>query len=199
MVSVDTFWWHSPHKEHVVGLSFLDEASDYHVAAIVRSGSRTQRVINSEEFREVFSRDWIRILPKPNALRFDDEGAFRDRGTIEWLESQAIRVNVVAGEAAWQVGKHSRHFEVLKENMSLLALETGPSVSAAELLSRSLSAKNELHHVAGYSPNQWCFGQERDRISSYLQTGITFRLKVGTSKRLLRKVSNVVKKQGASS
>ena len=126
VVSVDTFWWHSPHKdehgnplEHVVGVSFLDEASDYHVASVVRTGSRTQRVISSEEFKEVLCKDWLRILPKPQCLRFDDEGAFRDMQTIEWIEGHAIHVSVIAGEAAWQVGKHSRHLEVLKENMTL--------------------------------------------------------------------------------
>ena len=115
VTSVDTFWWHSPHRdvtgnpvEHVIGVSFLDEASDYHVAAVVRTGTRTQRVIGSQEFREVLSRDWLRLLPKPEGLRFDDEGAFRNMQTIEWLEGQAIKINVIAGEAAWQVGKHSR-------------------------------------------------------------------------------------------
>ena len=178
IVSVDTFWWHSPHRdgqgnplEHVVGISFQDEASDYHLASIVRSGTKTQRVIRSEEFREAFARDWLRILPKPASLRFDDEGAFRDSRMIEWLEGQAIKVSVIAGEAAWQVGKHSRHLEVLKENMSLLALELGPDVKAVELLSLCLAAKNELHQIAGYSPNQWCFGQERERIQSFLQFG----------------------------
>ena len=46
VVSVDTFWWHSPHKdekgnpiEHVIGVSWLDEASDFHTATILRSGN----------------------------------------------------------------------------------------------------------------------------------------------------------------
>ena len=177
-VSVDTFWWHSPHKdskgnpsEHVIGVSFLDEASDYHVATIIRSGTKTQRVMSAAEFREAFGNDWLRVLPKPQHLRFDDEGAFRDSQLITWLEGQAIRLSVVAGEAAWQVGKHSRHLEVLKENMSLLSLEVGPEIKAKELLSCSLAAKNEMHQVSGYSPNQWCFGQERDRMQSFLQHG----------------------------
>ena len=133
VVSVDTFWWHSPHKdekgnprEHVVGISFVDEASDYHLAAIVPSGEKKQGSIRAEEFRQVFSKDWLRILPKPKCIRFDDEGAFRDQRLIEWVEAQAVRVSVIAGEAAWQVGKHSRHLEVLKENMSLLSSELGP-------------------------------------------------------------------------
>ena len=175
---VDTFWWHSPHRdekgnplEHVVGVSMMDEASDYHTAAIIRSGPQTQRVISGREFRETFSKEWLRVLPKPGCLRFDDEGAFRDATMLQWLEAQAIRVTVVAGEAAWQVGKHSGHLEVLKENMSLLASELGPSASASEVLGLSLAAKNELHAIQGYSPNQWCFGQTKFRVQSYLGNG----------------------------
>ena len=178
IVSVDTFWWHSPHKdekgnpvEHVLGVSFRDEASDYHVATVIRSGFKTQRVMSAAEFREAFSRDWLRVLPKPQNLRFDDEGAFRDSQLISWLEGQAIRLSVIAGEAAWQVGKHSRHLEVLKENMSILSLEVGPEVKAQELLACSLAAKNEMHQVSGYRANQWCPGQERDRVQSYAQHG----------------------------
>ena len=141
------------------------------MASIVRSGSKTQKVMSSEEFRDVFSKNWIRILPKPACLRFDDEGAFRDLQTIDWLEGQAMQVSVIAGEAAWQMGKHSRHIEVLKENMTLLSLELGESVRAEELLGLSLAAKNELHQVSGYSPNQWAFGQERNRVQSFLQHG----------------------------
>ena len=177
-VSVDTFWWHSPHKdekgnpsEHVVGVSFLDEASDFHVATIVRTGTSKQGSISAGEFKPALAKDWLRNLPKPGCIRFDDEGAFRDQKLIEWIEAQAIRVSVIAGEAAWQVGKHSRHLEVLKENMSLLSSELGSTVKSEELLALSLAAKNEMHNIKGYSPNQWVFGQDETRVQSYLQNG----------------------------
>ena len=161
MLIVDTLWWHSPHrdskgnpKEHAIGISLMDEASDYHVAAISRTGSRTQKVITSEEFREGTSKKWFNIPPKPQCLRFDEEGAFRDMRTMEWIEGQAIQVSVIAGEAGWQMGKHSRHLEVLKENMTLLSSELGEDTKVDKLLGLSLAAKNELHQVAIYSPNR---------------------------------------------
>ena len=61
-------------------------------------------------------------------------------------------VRVIAGEAAWRVGKHSRHLEVLKENMRWLSLEVGLTRKAEELLCLSLAAENELHSTQGYSP-----------------------------------------------
>ena len=176
-VSVDTFWWQSPHQvngqptEHGVGISFLDEATDFHVASFVRVGPRKQGSISSAEFREHFSRDWIRIMPTPKILRLDDEGCFRDHSLIEWLESKGIQPQVIAGESPWQNGKHSRHLETLKENMSLLALEVPVETPGREILALAVGAKNELHQVRGYTPNQWAFGQAKGRLESYLQNG----------------------------
>ena len=176
-VSVDTFWRQSPHRvqgnpvSHGVGISFLDEATDFHVAVFVRTGTKKQHSINAQEFRNAFCKDWMRILPTPKVLRLDDEGCFRDHGLIEWLESKGIQPQVIAGEGPWQNGKHSRHLEVLKENMSLLATELDPQTQCSELLALALGAKNELHQVRGYTPNQWAFGQARGRLESILQNG----------------------------
>ena len=176
-VSVDTFWWHSPHKdkgqsrEHAVGVSFLDEATDFHVAAILRTGPKKQSSISSAEFKEVFCRDWVRTFPTPKVLRVDDEGCFRDHGLMEWLSSKGVEIQVIAGESPWQNGKHSRHLETLKENMSLLASELPAETSSKEILVLSLGAKNELHQIRGYTPNQWAFGQAKGRLESLLQNG----------------------------
>ena len=177
-VSVDTFEWHSPHKEpkgspseRVVGISWLGEASDFHTAVIVWTGDKKQGNIKSSEFKDFFGKHCRCLLLKPESIRFDDEGTFRDAGLIEWIEAQAIRLGVIAGEAAWRVGKHSRHLEVLKENMRWLSLEVGLTLKAEELLCLSLAAKNELHSTQGYSPNQRCFGQDKSRVQSCIQNG----------------------------
>ena len=41
-------------------------------------------------------------------------------------------------------------------------MELGPGYTAQGLLSLAISAKNNMHHVRGYSTdsNQWAFGQE---------------------------------------
>lgn len=54
--------------------------------------------------------------------------------------------------------------------MSKLADELGPDVGNRELVALSVSAKNEVHNIRGYSPNQWSFGQNSDRTFSYLET-----------------------------
>ena len=116
-VSVDTFWWQSPFEngkviEHGIGVSFLDEATDYHVARFVRVGTRKQNSISAAEFKEVFCRDWMRVLPTPKVLRFDDDGCFRDHSLVQWFEEKEIQPQVIAGESPWQNGKQLRHLEV---------------------------------------------------------------------------------------
>ena len=178
VVSVDTFWWYSPHRDEkgnpvvqAVGLSIMDELTDYHTGVIVRTGLKNIPNLSGAEFRKALSQTWLKQFPQPRFLRMDDEGAFRDDQTVSWLESQGIQISYAAGEAAWQVGKHSRHLATLKETMSLLATEKGPEMSVDELLSLSIAAKNRLHQIKGYSPNQWSFGSERNSVESWLEFG----------------------------
>lgn len=114
--------------------------------------------------------NWLRTLPKPLNLRYDPEGFFRGQHLIQWIEGLGIRIQAIAGEAPWQNGKHSRHLETVKENLSLLSTELGPTVELEQILDLTISAKNECHAVRGYSPNQWAFGQNPQRLESFLQS-----------------------------
>ena len=176
-VSVDTFWWHTPKEalnegeepEYILGISMMDEATDYHRAIIVRKGDRPLRNMSGQEFREGFSKGWLQSLPAPSLLRYDEEGFLRKLEVVSWLETLGIKLEPIAGESAWQVGKHSKHLQTLKEQMSLLAMELGRGYGVEEILGLALSAKNNIHNIRGYSPNQWAFGQNHSRISSFLQ------------------------------
>lgn len=88
---------------------------------------------------------------------------------VSWLESAGIKMEPISGESAWQMGKHSRHLQILKENANLLAYEFGPTTDAPELLNLAVMAKNEVRNVRGYTPNQWQFGANHGRISSILR------------------------------
>ena len=175
-ISVDTFWWSNPVRKnddpqkYVVGISYFDEATDLHVAAVDREGVTMPGNISVSEFSNHFSHDWLKCLPKPQVVRCDVEGCFRGKEILRWFEGQAIRVEHIAGEAPWQLGKHSRHLHTLKQQMSKLADELGPEVGNREIVALSVSAKNEVHNIRGYSPNQWAFGQNSDRTFSYLET-----------------------------
>ena len=93
-----------------VGISYFDEATDLHVAAVVREGVTMPGNMSVGEFSNHFFQDWL----KPQVVRCDVEGCFRAEEILRWFEGQAIRVEHIAGEAPWQLGKHSRHLYTLK-------------------------------------------------------------------------------------
>ena len=68
---------------------------------------------------------------------------------VSWLESLGMKMEPISGESAWQMGKHSRHLQILKENANLLAYELGPNTDARELLNLAVMAKNEVQNVRG--------------------------------------------------
>ena len=178
VISVDTFWWYSPLKDekgnsvsYAVGISVMDEMTNFHSGCVVRSGGKNLPNVSAAEFKKALNQIWLKHFPQPKVIRFDDEGAFRDQGIVQWLEGLDIRVQYAAGEAPWQVGRHSRHLATVKEIMSTMALEHPPEMDAEELLTLSLGAKNRLHQVRGYSPNQWAFGVEKCSVGSWLEKG----------------------------
>ena len=57
------------------------------------------------------------------------------------------------------------NLHTLKEHMNLLNIELGMSNHPHELLGVAVS----FHQIRGYSPNQWAFGQNHSRLSSFLQ------------------------------
>ena len=171
-VTVDTFWWKHPRKTDkgadIVGVSFMDEATDLHVACVVREGEKMLPSVSADEFRKAFSEQWLQHFPKPKNLRFDVEGCFRGNSVMQWLEENMIQSIPIAGEAPWQLGKHSRHLDTLKQQMTKLAIELDDHVKLPEILALCVSAKNEMHAIKGYSPNQWAFGQNSERVWSFL-------------------------------
>lgn len=158
-------------RKHCVGLSLFDEGSNYHVVGIVRQGDKAQPSISAEDFKQCFQRLWLNSLPKPKQIRYDCEGFFRSLDLVQWLEGYGIRLQPIAGEAPWQLDKHSKHLETIKENANLLATELPPETELEEVISATVAAKNELHTLHGFAPNQWAFGQNCDRLESFLQQG----------------------------
>ena len=92
VLSIDTFWWKHPKpgpdgkERHVIGLSYLDEATDLHVASVVGESGGMPASVTGDEFRKRFVKDWLKCLPKPQVIRSDVEGCFRGPNTVSWLE-----------------------------------------------------------------------------------------------------------------
>ena len=176
-LSIDTFWWRTPKEalkpgenpKHIIGLSMMDEATDFQTAVIIRMGNEPLRNISADEFQKSLSRGWLQHFPAPSILRYDEDGFLRSWDKIPWLETFGMKLEPIAAESAWQGGKHSKHLQTLKEQLNLLCMEIGDSFGLEQLLALAVSAKNNMHNIRGYSPNQWAFGQNHSRISSFLE------------------------------
>ena len=57
----------------------------------MRTGKKKLSAITGQEFQQALSANWLKVLPKPQQIRFDDEVAFRDNRMLEWLEGQGIK------------------------------------------------------------------------------------------------------------
>ena len=49
---------------------------------------------------------WIQYCGKPNIIRTDPEGAFRDQGFRRGLAAKSIRQDTGLGDASWYTGDH---------------------------------------------------------------------------------------------
>ena len=120
----------------------MGEACDLHVVQVVKS-SETGPLTNitGDEFRRALCVGWLRFLPAPKVLRYDEEGLLKRLDVVSWLEGLGIQLEPIAGESPWQMGKHSKHIQTSKESMNLLCVELENKLPGEELLILSLSAK----------------------------------------------------------
>ena len=132
-MSIDTFWWHTPKAalqadqkpQHLLCLSMMDEACDFHAVHVVKCGENGPLLnMTGEEFnKKGFNLGWLKFLPAPQHLRYDEEGSLKRLDAITWLEGLGVKLEPTAGESPWQIAKHSKHTQTLKENMNLLCME----------------------------------------------------------------------------
>ena len=129
-MSIDTFWWHTPKEalradekpKHLLCLSMMDEACDFHAVHVIRSGENGPfSNMTGAEFKKAMCMGWLRFLPAPQNRRYDEEGFLKRLDVITWLEGLGIKLEPIAGESPWQIGKHSKHIQTLKENMTCFA------------------------------------------------------------------------------
>ena len=66
-----------------------------------RSGHKKSGSVNAKEFKQAFGENWLKLLPKREVMRFDDECFFKINETI-----MVMRIQFIAGEAPRHMGKH---------------------------------------------------------------------------------------------
>jgi len=130
-------------------LHLIDGATKYTAAALIES-KKKEIVVD-----RIFQR-WIAYFGAPKRLHSDCGGEFCNEVLEEMNEKLGIETSTTAGEAPFSNGLVERNNKIIYESMMKTMEDSKCDMSTA--LAWSVSAKNALQNVNGYSPNQLVFG-----------------------------------------
>ena len=107
-------------------LHFVDEASRYHTAKIIKEGKCNNYHelgnCHADELIEAIQ-EWARYMGNPHRFHVDEEGVFHSEKFKECCGVNAIEVKMAAGEAHWQNGVVERHIGTFRNLFDKLLLD----------------------------------------------------------------------------
>ena len=152
-------WKHPVTGEHVAFMVIIDEGSRYRAARILCKGSK--QTPSAAACLHYLMEGWTQYFGNPQCLRLDPAGSFRSQAVVDFCDRNHIFLDVIPGEAHWQIGACEQAVQGLKEVMSKTCQED-PETSPEELLSVAVRTFNQRDMVRGFSPLQHAFGRSVD-------------------------------------
>ena len=125
--------------------------------------------MNAAEFLDYFREGWIQYFGKPVTLRLDPSGAFRSHEVERFCDDQSIFLDVIPGEAHWQLGVCEQAVKGVKEVMTKLA-EVDPEITPQAALSEAIRVFNHREMVRGFSPVQHLMGHAPDETGRFVSS-----------------------------
>ncbi|CAE7853715.1 RE1 [Symbiodinium sp. KB8] len=105
-----------------------------------------------------------RGFPVPRQTRVAEAMVIKDRG---FCDRHGIYLDIIPGEAHWQIGATEQAVQGLKQLMDKLA-EADPEITSDECLSIAVSTFNQRELVRGFSPTQHVLGQSPDHTGRHI-------------------------------
>ena len=152
-------WKHPVTGEHVAFMVIIDEGSRYRAARILCRGSK--QTPSAAACLHYLMEGWTQYFGNPQCLRLDPAGSFRSQAVVDFCDRNHIFLDVIPGEAHWQIGACEQAVQGLKEVMSKTCQED-PDTTPEELLSVAVRTFNQRDLVRGFSPLQHAFGRSAD-------------------------------------
>ena len=128
-------WKHPVLNQHVLATITVDAGS--------RAASVTiQRVVDTEHglcnvtgeiLLSTLLNHWIKYYGKPNSIRTDPEGPFRDHGFRRGVAAKRIRLDIRPGDASWKTSVLRKTLETSKQEAKRVARRTTDSVTIEDL------------------------------------------------------------------
>ena len=107
----------------------------------------TERVLGNvtgEIMLNTLLNHWIKYYGKPDIVRTDPEGTFRDQGFRRGLAAKSIRLDIDPGDASWKTGALGKTLDTIKQAICA-ARRTPDSVTIQEIFDERPTAQNILH------------------------------------------------------
>lgn len=155
-------------------LHLIDHATRYSSGCIIHN-KRKETIV------EGILLYWVKWFGPPKKYLCDNGGEFVNDEVIDLAEKCNVTIKTTAAESPWSNGLCERHNAVIGSSIQKVRLDTGCSLSVA--LAWSISAKNCLCNVYGFSPNQLVFGKNPN-FPSVLDNKIPANNGICTSKML---------------
>lgn len=103
VVQCDLGSWHHPiTKDKVKFLLMVDEGSRFRIGRILFENSRSQATWNIVQ--QCFEEHWLATFGKPEVIRVDPEGVWRDEQAEAYCRERGIELSPIPAEAHWQIG-----------------------------------------------------------------------------------------------
>ena len=166
-VSADIGHWLHPHTgEHHNFMVILDEGSRFRLAKVLTKGSK--QTPNAATCLQFLSEGWIQTFGKPKVLRLDPAGSFRSQQVEGFCDRHGVFLDIIPGEAHWQIGATEQAVQGLKQLLGKLC-DAEPHSPVEELLSVAVATFNHREIVRGFSPAQHVLGQNPDSTGQHVQ------------------------------
>ena len=128
---------------------YVDEGSRYRAARILTKGKA--QAPNAALCLNFLNEGWIQHFGKPKTLRLDPAGSFRASSVERFCDRHGIYLDIIPGEAHWQIGVAEQATQGLKQLMTK-TVQADKEATADELLSLAVSVFNQRELVSGFSP-----------------------------------------------
>ena len=154
-------WKHPVLNQHVLGTITVDAGSRAASVTIQRVVDTEHGLCNvtSEIMLSTLLNHWIKYYGKPNIIRTDPEGPFRDQGFRRGVAAKRIRLDIGPGDASWKTSVLRKTLDTSKQEAIRVARRTTDSVTIEEISGECTAAHNDLHRNRGFSAWQLLLGK----------------------------------------
>ena len=155
-LQVDQFEWKHPVLNlHALGTIMVDAGSRAASVTIHRVMETEHDLgnVTGEVMLSTLLNHWVKYNGKPDTVRTDPEGAFRDQGFRRGLAAKSIRLDIDAGDASWKTRVLGKSLDTIKRSPIRVARRTPDNVTIQEIFD-VLLGKTPTDKTACEDPDQ---------------------------------------------